>query len=312
MTLVFFGTSRFGLPALEAIAQSPHALKAVVSTPDKPRGRNLKEQVSPIKQWAMSRDVRCLDFSQDPSFQILSVLKKLNVDAFVVISFGVILKKEVLSLPRLMPLNVHASLLPKYRGAAPMQAALLNKDVETGVTVMRMVERLDAGEILLKKKISLGAEETIESLEKNLSILAAESILQALEALEKGRVILTPQNESEVSYTKKITKNDGKINWSESANKIDARVRAYLGWPGTFFFFRGKRIVLSKAQPAPAFVTAAPGTILEVSDKNGILVAAGEKSALKLEELQLEGRRTLGWNEFIRGFPLKTGDVLDV
>lgn len=311
MTLVFFGTSSFGLRALEAIAQSCHQLKAVVSSPDRPRGRNLKVQVSPVKQWAVDRGVQYLVYSEKPFFSTHSALKKLDVDALVVISFGAILNKEMLSLSRLMPLNVHASLLPKYRGASPMQAAILNQDAETGVTVMRMVERLDAGDILLKKKTFLEDRETIESLEKKLSTLAAEAILEVLETLEKGCAVLTPQREAEASYTQKIAKQDGKINWSENANKIDSRVRAYLGWPGTFFFFRGKRIALRKARSVPVDWTAAPGVVLEASDKHGILVAAGEKSALKLEELQLEGRRPLPWNEFLRGSPLKAGDILE-
>ena len=311
MTVVFFGTSAFGLPSLEAIAGSHHTLKAIVSTPDKPQGRNLKVQASPIKRWAVDRSIHYLDFSKDHPSEILSALKKLNADVFVVISFGVILKKEVLGLPRLMPLNVHASLLPKYRGATPMQAAIIHQDAETGVTVIKMAEKLDAGDILLKKKTPLSRDETIETLEKRLSVLAAESVLEALDAVEKGRVTLTPQNENKVSLTQKIVKNDGKIDWNESADRIHAKLHAYLGWPGSFFFFRGKRIVLCEAHPAPVSRAAAAGTVLEASAENGIFVAAGEKTALKLEKLQLEGRQTLPWKEFIRGFPIESGDVLE-
>jgi methionyl-tRNA formyltransferase len=308
--VIFFGTSRFGILSLEAITRSRHTVKAVVSTADKPRGRDLKVQASPIKQWAAEHRIDCLDFSQNSSLQVLPQLKELNADVFVVISFGVILKKEMLALPSRMPLNVHASLLPKYRGATPMQTAILNGDRQTGVTVIKMAERLDAGEILLKKKISLNGEETIDDLEKNLSALSAESILEALEILENGCATLTAQNENEASYTKKITKNDGKIDWQANADQIAAKVRAYLGWPGTFFFFRGQRIVLAKARPGQASHGTVPGAVLATSDKSGILVATGQKTTLRLERLQLEGKRALDAGEFLRGFPLKVGQVL--
>ncbi len=311
MTVIFFGTSSFGLPALEALARSRHTLKAIISTPNKPRGRNLKVQASPIKQWAMDHDFLYHDFFKEHPSQLLLTLKELNADIFVVVSFGVLLKKEVLELPRLMPINVHASLLPKYRGASPMQAAILNEDGQTGITIMRMVERLDAGEILLKNKFLMDSKETIENLAKRLSILAAQSMLEALDALEKGAPVLTPQEEKEASYTQKITKEDGRINWRESANKIDAKVRAYRGWPGTFFFLKGKRIILCKAQAAPAYEATVPGTVLKVSGNDGILVSAGAKTLLKLEELQVEGRRDVGWKEFVRGFPLKAGELLE-
>ena len=311
MNIVFFGTSSFGLPSLEAIVRSRHPLKAVVSTPNKPQGRHLKPQASPVKEWALGRKVAYFDFFKEQPAQTLLALKELGADVFVVISFGVILKKEALDLPRVMPVNVHASLLPKYRGASPMQAALLNEDTHTGVTVIKMVERLDAGDILLKKRIELEPRETIESLEKRLSELAAEATIEALDLLGKDRVPLTAQKENEVSHTKKIAKEDGKIDWRQNARKLDTKVRAYLGWPGTFFFVHGKRVQVSRSHPVLAYGDSNPGTVLEASEKNGILVASGERTALRLEELQLEGRKALPWKEFLHGFPLQAGEILE-
>ena len=312
MNIVFFGTSAFGLPSLEAIARSAHALKAVVSTPNKPQGRHLKLQASPVKEWAAQRGSLYFDFFKEHPAQLLRTLKDLNADVFVVISFGVILKKEALELPRVAPINVHASLLPKYRGASPMQAAMLNEDSHTGVTVMRMNERLDAGDVLLKKRLALDPKEDIGVLEKRLSVLAAEALMESLELLEKEKAAWVPQDEKEASYAPKISKEDGKIGWSDNANKISAKVRAYLGWPGTFFFVRGKRVVLCKAQPLQAYnASGAPGTVLQASETDGLVVAASGKTALRLEELQLEGRKTLGWKEFLRGFPLKAGELLE-
>lgn len=309
MNVVFFGTSGFGLPSLEAIART-HSLKAVVSTPNKPQGRSLKPQASPIKEWALDKGVPYFDFFKEHSAQTLRTLKDMGPDAFVVASFGVILDKETLGIPRLMPLNIHASLLPKYRGASPMQAALLNGDTHTGITVIRMVERLDAGDMLLKKRLAIAPGETIGELEKRLAALGAESILEALELLAKGKPPLTAQDEKEASLTKKIAKERGRIVWNDSAERIDARVRAYQGWPGSFFFCRGKRIVVCKAHSLP-HSPAVPGTVLEASEKEGILVAAAGSGAVRLETLQLEGKKALGWREFLRGFRLKKGEVLE-
>jgi methionyl-tRNA formyltransferase len=311
VNLVFFGTSPFGIPSLEAIAKSRHTLKAVVSTPNKPRGRSLKVQASAVKQWAADHGCAYLDFFKEHPSQTLSALKELNADVFVVISFGVILKKEVLALPRLIPVNVHASLLPKYRGASPMQAALLNGDSRTGVTVMRMIEKLDAGEIILKNSFSLDGREDIQSLEKRLADLAAASLIEALDLIEKGRPPLKPQDEKEVSYAPKIVKEDGRIRWNENAGGLGAKIRAYRGWPGSYFFFQGKRILVCAAEPLLAYAAGVPGTVLKASAQDGLVVASGEKTALKLEELQLEGRKAMGWKEFLRGFPLKAGDLLE-
>ena len=192
-----------------------------------------------------------------------------------------------------------------------MQATILNEDTHTGVTVMKMVERLDAGDILLKNRIVLEPEENIKSLEKRLAAAAAEAVIEALDLLEKGKAVLTPQNEQEAVHTKKIAKDDGRICWKESAGSISAKVRAYLGWPGTFFFVKGKRVLVCKAKAATAYKAGKPGTLLEASEKDGILVAAAGKTALRLEELQLEGRKALGWKEFLRGFPLKAGEILE-
>lgn len=311
MTIVFFGSNVFGLPTLEALKNSSHRLKAVVSTPSKPQGRNLKPQDSPIKEWAMKQDVPYFDFIKEHPSTILSALKQLNSDVFVVISFGVILSKEALELPRLMGLNAHASLLPKYRGASPMQAAILNNDDRTGVTIIKMSERLDAGDMLLKKELSIDRQETTESLEKRLSILTAEATLEALDHLEKGSATLTPQDEKKATYTQKIKKEAGKICWTENAVQIETKIRAYRPWPGSFFFLKGKRVLLCKAQPFRAYPSAAPGTVMQWSDKTGLVVVAGEKSSLQLEQLQLEGRNAMDWKEFARGFPVPVGAILE-
>ena len=179
MKIIFFGTGSFGIPALEAIYASSHQLIGVVSSPDKPQGRSLKIQSSPIKEWAAEKRIPVLEFSPD--------LEKTKSDVWVVISFGFLLPKAMLSLPKLCALNVHASLLPVYRGASPIQSALLHGDSETGVSVMRMTEKLDAGDVLMQKKLSVLATDYFQGLEKKLSVLSAESLMEALSLLESKK-----------------------------------------------------------------------------------------------------------------------------
>ena len=313
MRVVFFGTGDFGLPSLE-ILNKAYSLVAVVSTPDKPSGRKLKTQPSPVKQWAMERDIRCLDYSKDDLSALPASLKELRPDLLVVIDFGGILKPDFLTLPRLYALNIHASLLPKYRGASPMQQSLLNGDNETGISVIRMVERLDAGDVLLQKKTVLGPDENILQLKTRLSILGAEALAEAVGAIERGNAHFTVQQEDRASYAKKISKADGKIDWNMPAARLHDRVRAFLGWPGCYFFFKGKRILVWKSRVALSGVpdgAKKPGIVQNVSGANGLLVAAGDGSSLFLEELQLEAKKPLSWKDFSKGFSIQAGDIFE-
>ena len=312
MNIVFFGTSEFGLPAL-AVLKNSHSLAAIVSTPDKPSGRNLRMRQSPVKRWAAVNDIRCLDYLRENASLLIAQLQEMRPDLFVVIAFGGILPADLLTLPRLYSLNVHASLLPKYRGAAPMQYALLKGDKETGVSVMRMIERLDAGDVLLKKKIAVGPDENIQELGERLSILGAETLMETLGQIEHGNAKFTVQDEAQATYTKKISKSDGKIDWRLPASEIHDRVRAFAGWPGSHFFFRGKRIVVWRTElsaPVPGTFLA-PGTVMDLSQRDGLAVAAGGGTSLCLRELQLEGKKQLLWREFAKGFALQAGDVLE-
>ncbi len=303
MTLVFFGTSGFGLPALEALSRSSHRMLAVVTTPERPSGRGREIKPSPIKAWAQAHDVATIEYSPQAQKEILS----LKPDLFVVISFGRLLKKDLLGVPKTACVNVHASLLPRWRGASPMQSAILSGDQETGVSVMRMVEALDAGDVLLSKRLPLTSEETLPSLETKLSALGAEALLESLSLLGSGQALWTPQDAKSVTVCAKIKKEDGRLVWSKSAQELDRQVRAFVAWPGSFAFFGPKRLVIKKVRPE-ALSDGEPGRVLEAG-AGGIAVAC-QKGRLVIEELQQEGRRSMAAGEFLKGFPLKPGDIL--
>jgi len=308
LNVVFFGTSAFGLPALDALRRSSHHLLAIVTQPDKPSGRNLEPKPSAVKSWAQEHSIRVWELAGGGDEGCAEELGRMKPDVFVVISFGKLLKRRFLDIPRIAPINVHASLLPRWRGASPMQSAILAGDTETGVGVMRMVEALDAGDVLLEKRLKLDPRETILTLEPKLSNLGAAALLEALSLLEKGSPQWKAQNKDAVSVCAKIKKVDGRLQWTESAEILDRRVRAFLSWPGSFTFLNEKRIIVKRCYTDMTPHSKAPGLVLEATT-SGVRVAAG-KGALVLEELQLEGRKAMSAGEFLKGFPLKAGDNL--
>lgn len=306
MKIVFFGTSAFGIPCLEAL-QKEHALSAVITTPDKPKGRNLKLQPSPAKEWALSRNIPCFEMTSKAPQELAKTLEELKSDIFIVISFGVILPKNILELSKFPPLNVHSSLLPRHRGASPVQSAILSGDAISGVTIMRMVERLDAGDILLKKETPISETENHLELEDRLSKLSAPLLLQALQDLEKQRAVFTPQDESRSTYAKKISKSEGLVDWSRSASEISVKVRAYYGWPGSFTFFKKTRVILLSVSGMPGGPTPQkPGSVLS-ADQNGLILQTGS-GLLKIESLQPEGKKPMSSQDFLRGHLVKIGD----
>ena len=312
MKIVFFGTSSFGLPSLEALKKSPHQILSIVTTLDKPQGRDLKLKASPVKDWAQRNDYSYLEVSGKNILQLSSMLRALDADLFIVISFGLIFPKELIETPRLMTLNVHSSLLPKYRGAAPIHWALLNGDPETGVTVMRMAQKLDTGDILLQEKTPIGTADDIVTLEDRLSLLGAESLLKATQMLEEGKASFTPQEESRSSSVRKITKEDGHIDWKCSGLQIINKVRALKSWPKCFNFFGGKRLIILEAELTAEenLKRYSPGTITHVSSGVGVEVASADR-LVRIKKLQLEGKKPLVASEFLKGFSISEGQILE-
>jgi len=312
MKIIFFGTSSFGIPALEVLKNSPHELLSVVSSPDRPKGRNRLMQTSPIKEWAVEARLPVFQFTDINSAESGRELEKLKPDVFVVISFGALLSFRLLKIPRSVSLNVHSSLLPRYRGAAPIHWALIDGETQTGVSVMRMTEELDAGDIALQKKTPILPEDDIVTLERRLSFLGRDALLETLAKLEKGTLTFKPQGEARLKYARKLTKEDGHLDWNQKAQSIINRIRAMKQWPTCYSYYEGKRIIFldSELSEKSGLEKASAGSILAASSKSGLVLATKDRP-VRIKVVQQEGGRPMPAEEFLRGFRFKEGAFLE-
>ncbi len=314
MRIIFFGTSAFGIPSLDALKESGHEIQAIVTVPDKPQGRHLKVENSPVKEWAIRNQMPQLEAVRGKLDALRDKLEILKPDLFVVISFGAILPETLLSIPKILPLNVHSSLLPRWRGAAPIHWAMMNGDAETGVTVIRMTPTLDAGDILTQKSTLILEDDDIASLETRLGRLGAEALLDGIELLRRKEVLFKPQNEALATTARKLIKEDGRIDWKMTAKQIHNRVRAMKEWPTAYCFYRGKRLRVIESRlgenSGVSKFKAIPGALLKTSPSAGIWVAAGD-AVLEIVQLQAEGKKVHSAAEFLRGFSLTEGQILE-
>jgi methionyl-tRNA formyltransferase len=303
LDLVFMGSAAFGLPALKALLAAGHRIKAVYAQPPKPAGRGHKEQPCPVH--AAARDfglpVKTPKSLRDPSEH--DQFKRLGADAAVVAAYGLILPAPILAAPRLGCLNIHASLLPRWRGAAPIQRAILAGDTETGVTVMHMDEGLDTGAILLAEKIPIGAQATAGEVHDALAALGAKLIVRALEGVAAGTLVATPQPAEGVTYAAKLARDEGRLDWRKPAAELARAVRALNPWPGTWFEHQGERIKVLAAKDVAG--NGPPGAVLD--DSPAVACGAG---ALKFLTLQRAGRAAMAAAEFLRGYALSVGTRL--
>lgn len=307
LRVVFCGTGEIGLPALRALADAgAHPVVGVITQPDRPAGRDLQPRPPAIKTEALARGIPV--FQPEKIRRDFSVLSAWAPDIMVVAAYGQILPREVLGVPRLGCINLHASLLPRHRGASPIQAAILSGDSETGITVMAMDEGLDTGDILLKRSLPIGATETAGALHDRLALLAAPALLEALDRLAEGPVSREPQDAALATYAPKLEKSDGRLDWREPADVLERRVRAMTPWPGASARLDGAVIKIHAAEAGAA--GGEPGTIL-AAGPDGLVAAAGAGS-LVLRELQLEGRRRHRAGDFLRGFPVAPGRKFDL
>ena len=310
MRIVFMGTPDFSVPALKALVEAGHQVTAVVTQPDKPKGRGKDVQMTPVKIQALEYGIPVYQPVKVKTPEFVEVLKKEAPDAIVVIAFGQILSKEILDLPKYGCVNIHASLLPKYRGAAPIQWAVIDGEKETGVTTMMMDVGLDTGDILETKVIPLDPKETSGSLFEKLSEAGGPLILSTLEKLEKGTITRTPQGESGTSYAKMLTKTLGDINWTMSATAIERLIRGLNPWPSAYTQWEGKTMKIWEAEVEDVVETIdthEPGTITEVT-KHGFKVQTGE-GRLAIKSLQIPGKKRMEADAFLRGYQLKPGDM---
>ena len=298
------GTPSFSVPILKAINDSNHKIIEVYSQPPSKKNRGLKVQNSAVHDYAekLNIPVRC-PITLDEKSEI-NHLKKLKPDLVVVVAYGKILPEKLLNIENLIFLNVHASLLPRWRGAAPIQRAIMKGDKETGISIMKIVPKLDAGPVLIQSKLSINKEINYEEMSEKMSDLGAKLIIDALELIKNKKANFTPQDESKVIYAKKIEKIESKINWHESADEILAKIRAFYPNPGTWFNLNGARIKITKAIEAER--TDKAGVII---DANKMIIAC-KKNAVQILELKKEGKKLMKVNEFLKGNKIIIGQNL--
>lgn len=324
MKVVFMGTPDFAVGALEALIEAGHTVTAVVTKPDKQKGRDLKVQFSPVKECALAHGLTVFQPAKIKAPEAVEKLRTYEADIFIVAAYGQILSKEILEMPKYGCINIHASLLPKYRGAAPIQYAIINGDDVTGVTIMQMNEGMDTGDILMMKAIPVEKNDTGGSLFEKLSALGAGLLVKALPAIEAGEIIPVRQQEEDATHVRMLTKDMGKIDWRKDAETLERLVRGMNPWPSAFCSFRGKslkvwasevhfeeqkeentRIGLFRHSEEKE---AVPGEVLLVT-KDSIYVQTG-KDALVLKEVQLEGKKRMPVQNFLLGCPVRTGEIL--
>lgn len=296
MNIVFMGTPEFAVPSLEKILQSRHKILAVVTGLDKERGRGQKLSFTPVKETALKNNLPVLqpDKLKDEAF--IEELKNINADLFVIVAFR-ILPKEIFNMPKFGSFNLHTSLLPKYRGAAPMQWALIKGEHETGVTTFKLDEKVDTGNIYLQEKIKLSDEDTLGTLHDRLAELGAEAVVKTIDMIESGNYTLLPQDNSLATPAPKITKETGLINWNNSAEEIKNLIRGLSPFPGAYFHHNGKLIKIYKAKVSGKNLKA--GEFYQTKEE--LLIGCG-KDSLSIMELQQEGKKRMKIDEFLRGY----------
>lgn len=300
MDVIFMGTPDFSVPVLNALLESDrHCVRAVVTQPDKARGRSGKPVFTPVKEVAVAQGIPVYTPKRirDPEF--VETLRCIPCDVIVVVAFGQILSKEILEMPRYGCINVHASLLPRWRGAAPIQWAILEGDATTGVTTMQMDEGVDTGDMLLKREVAIRPEETGESLFEVLSGLGGPLLLETLEQAAQGTLHPVKQDSEKSTYAKMLTKELGELDFTEDAVKLERLVRGLNSWPSAYTHFRGKMLKVWKAEVIERNTGLACGAVAEV-DKDGFCIQTGD-GLLKLLEVQLEGKKRMKSSDFMRG-----------
>ncbi|MCM1512462.1 MAG: methionyl-tRNA formyltransferase [Oxalobacter formigenes] len=314
MKTIFAGTPEFAATALAALLEAGFDIPLVLTRPDQPKGRGMQMQASAVKQLAQTRHIPVL---QPPSLRLdgphqeaalaaCRQLEHLKPDIMVVAAYGLILPPRILALPRLGCVNIHASLLPKWRGAAPIQRAIEAGDTETGISIMQMEEGLDTGPVLMQQAFAIAPDDTASTLHDKLASLGGEMICRALEALKKNSLHPHPQDHSRASYAAKIMKNEARLDFSQPAAVIAGKIRALNPFPGAQAAFGNTLLKIWNAEPLPATAPFAAGKIIAANANEGVLVAC-QGSLLRITELQKPGGKRLPAHEFIRGFPLENG-----
>ena len=306
MRVIFMGTPDFAVGTLKALLESGHEVAAVVTQPDKPKGRGKNMQFTPVKEVAVEAGITVLQPKKVREAQVVEELRTYAPDVIVVVAFGQLIPKEILEMPKYGCVNVHASLLPKYRGAAPIQWAVIDGEEKSGVTTMQMDEGLDTGDMLLKEEVVLDEEETGGSLFDKLSEVGAQLLLRTLDGLEKGTIVPEKQpEESTTAYAAMLTKHMGEIDWNKSAKEIERLIRGLNPWPSAFTRLGEKNVKIWRAAVLEEKTEHAAGDVIQIG-KNRFGICTGN-GILEILELQPEGKKRMAADAFLRGYPLQDG-----
>lgn len=308
MKAVFMGTPDFSVGTLNAMYEAGHEIAAVFTQPDKQKGRGKSVLMTPVKEKALELGIPVYQPVKLREQENYELLKSINPDVIVVVAYGQLISKEILDLPRYGCINVHASLLPKYRGAAPIQWAVIDGEHESGVTTMKMDEKLDTGDMIMKTVVELDSNETGGSLHDKLADEGAKLLVKTLKAIEDGTAIYTKQDDSQMTYAKKLTKELGHIDFSMDAKQIERLIRGLNPWPSAYTSFEGKTLKIWAAKVSDEQYDALDGTIVEVS-KNDFTVKTAQGSLI-IKEVQLEGKKRMDAGAFLRGYQVKVGEEL--
>lgn len=308
MRIVFMGTPDFAVGALDALRRAGHEILLVVTQPDKPKGRSGQFTPPPVKEYAVRYGYEVFQPEKIKRAEAVEVLRKYPADVFVVAAFGQLLSQEILDMPKAGCINIHASLLPKYRGASPIQHVILEGEKETGITVMQMNAGLDTGDMLYVKKCAIEDTDTFETLHDKLMVLGGEAITEALALQEQGKLVPVKQQDELSCYARLISKADGKMDFSRSARELDLQVRGMNPWPSAFTFYKGKQLKIWRTRVLAGTCPEKPGTVFAVG-KDSFCVAAGQGS-LEILELQLEGKKRMSTHDFLLGVKLAEGEHL--
>ena len=308
MRVIFMGTPDFAVGTLEEIIKAGHEVVLAVTQPDKPKGRGNAMQFPPVKECAIAHEIPVFQPKKIREEENVEYLRKFQPDIIVVAAFGQILPKSILDMPKFGCINVHASLLPKYRGAAPIQWAILNGDEVTGVTIMRMDVGLDTGDMISKREVVIPDDETGGSLFDKLADIGAKLCVETMEQIEAGTVTYTPQNHEEATHVSMISKELGLIDWNKSAVEIERLIRGLNPWPSAFTKLDGKTFKIWKAKVLPKNTECSAGCIVSVT-KNSLEIQTGE-GVLSLLEVQLEGKKRMQIDAFLRGYTVNEGYIL--
>ncbi|CEK31424.1 methionyl-tRNA formyltransferase [[Clostridium] sordellii] len=310
MKIVFMGTPEFAVPCLQKIIDEGHEVLAVVTQPDKPKGRGKKLAMPPVKELALKYNIDVYQPVKAREDSFVEKLKEINPELIVVVAFGQILPKSILDIPKFGCVNVHASLLPKYRGAAPLNWVIINGEEKTGVTTMYMDVGLDTGDMILKSEIPLDDEITAGELHDKMMVQGAEVLKDTIDLISKGEVPREKQNDEETCYSPIMDKSLGNIDWSKSATDIHNLIRGVNPWPSAYTTYDKQTMKIWKTKVLDKLSEKTPGTILSV-DKNGIEVSTGDK-VLQISEIQMSGKKRMIVSEYIKGNDISTGIVLGI